>query len=100
MEESNEQTLGTYRQHESVRHTKLEHLISSHVQTQSDFCSKSRSSIDKHAERRADERSQLTDTYSETVTKLIQTMGDIERVTSEHMYSEQSWVEQLLKRVS
>ena len=25
--------------------------------------------------------------------------GDLERLTSEHMYSEQSWVEQLLKRV-
>lgn len=56
--------------------------------------------MDAHAERRAEERSQLTSAYAETVGKLIQTMGDIERVTSEHMYAEQSWVEQLLKRVS
>ena len=100
MENANEQTLGSFRHSESERHSKLEHLVSSHVQVQTDFCSKARATIDTHAERRADERSQLTSTYAETVGKLIQTMGDLERATSEHMYSEQSWVEQLLKRVS
>ena len=70
------------------------------MQVQTDFCGQSRAKIDQHAERRADERSQLTASYAETVQKLIQTMGNIEQVTSEHMYTEQSWVEQLLKRVS
>ena len=75
------------------------------------------------AERRAEERTQITATYAETVSKLIHIIGtllpsrkicmknkkiihfsptstgDLERLTSEHMYSEQSWVEQLLKRV-
>ena len=99
MESSNEQTLGSFRTSESERHSKLEQLLSDHVQVQTDYCSQARATIDTHAERRADERSQLTATYTETVGKLIQTMGDIERATSEHMYSEQSWVEQLLKRV-
>ena len=99
METSNEQTLGSYRQSESERHSKLEQLLSSHVQVQTDYCSEARATIDNHAERRADERSQLTATFAETVGKLIQNMGDIERLTSEHMYSEQTWVEQLLKRV-
>ena len=99
MESSNEQTLGSFRTSESERHSKLEQLLSDHVQVQTDYCSQARVTIDTHAERRADERSQLTATYTETVGKLIQTMGDIERATSEHMYSEQSWVEQLLKRV-
>ena len=99
VESSNEQTLGSFRTSESERHSKLEKLLSDHVQVQTDYCSQARATIDTHAERRADERSQLTATYTETVGKLIQTMGDIERATSEHMYSEQSWVEQLLKRV-
>lgn len=99
VQEANEKTLGSFKSSESSRHSKLEQLISGHVQVQNDFCSQSRAKIDTHAERRADERSQLTAAYADTVAKLIQTMGDIERVTSEHMYSEQSWVEQLLKRV-
>ena len=99
VETSNEQTLGSYRQSESDRHSKLEQLLSGHVQVQTDYCSQARATIDNHAERRADERSQLTATFAETVGKLIQNMGDIERLTSEHMYSEQTWVEQLLKRV-
>jgi hypothetical protein len=99
VEDHNEKTLSSYKQNESQRHSKLEQLISGHVQVQSDFCGQARTNIDTHAERRAEERSQLTQAYTETVGKLIETMGEIERVTSEHMYSEQSWVENLLKRV-
>ena len=99
VDNSNEQTLDTFRTSESARHSKLENILADHVQVQTDYCSKARANIDTHAERRKDERSQLTETYAETVNKLIQTMSDIERATSEHMYSEQSWVEQLLKRV-
>ena len=77
----------------------LEQLISGHVQVQNDLCSQTRANIDSVAERRAEERSQITATYAETVSKLIHIIGDLERITSEHMYSEQSWVEQLLKRV-
>ena len=100
VEVANDETFGSYKQDESKRHSKLDQLISGHVQVQTDFCGQSRAKIDQHAERRADERSQLTASYAETVQKLIQTMGNIEQVTSEHMYTEQSWVEQLLKRVS
>jgi len=99
VEAANEQTFGSYKKSESQRHSKLEQLIAGHVQVQSDFCGQSRNKIDAHAERRAEERSQLTVTYGDTVEKLIQTMGDIERVTAEHMTTEQSWVGQLLKRV-
>ena len=100
VEAANEQTFGSYKKSESQRHSKLEQLIAGHVQVQSDFCGQSRNKIDAHAERRAEERSQLTVTYGDTVEKLIKTMGDIERVTAEHMTTEQSWVGQLLKRVS
>ena len=100
LENANEETLVSFCQAESERHSKLDHLISGHVQVQTEHCKQSRVQIDQHAERRAEERSQLTEKYGETVSKLIQTMGDIERVTSDHMYAEQSWVEQLLKRVS
>jgi hypothetical protein len=82
-----------------VRHSKLEQLVDGHVQVQGDFCGKSRTQIDAHAGRRAEERSQLTAAYGNTVEQLIQTMGNIEKATSDHMYTEQSWVEQLLKRV-
>jgi len=99
VEAANEETFGTYKQSESQRHSKLEQLVAGHVQDQTSLCGESRSKIKAHAGRRAEERTQLTDAYGDTVEKLIQTMGDIERVTSEHMYTEQSWVEQLLKRV-
>jgi hypothetical protein len=99
VESSNEQILGSYRNEQTNRHSQLERLISDHVVVQSDYCGQARSGIDQHAGRRADERTQLTSKYAETVSHLIQTMGDIERVTSDQMYSEQSWVEQLLKRV-
>ena len=100
VEAANEQTFGTYKQSESQRHSKLEQLVTGHVQDQTALCGESRSKIKAHADRRAEERTQLTDAYGDTVEKLIQTMGNIERATSEHMYTEQSWVEQLLKRVS
>jgi len=99
VETANEKTFGSYKKSESARHSKLEQLIDGHVQVQGDFCGKSRTQIDAHAGRRAEERSQLTAAYGNTVEQLIQTMGNIEKATSDHMYTEQSWVEQLLKRV-
>ena len=100
VETANEKTFGSYKKSESARHSKLEQLIDGHVQVQGDFCGKSRTQIDAHAGRRAEERSQLTAAYGNTVEQLIQTMGNIEKATSDHMYTEQSWVEQLLKRVT
>ena len=57
-------------------------MISGHVQVQTDLCSQTRNNIDSVAGRRADERSQITSTYAETVGKLIHIMGDLERLTS------------------
>jgi len=99
VEQANEATLGTFRQDQSDRHSQLEQLITDHVQTQTDHCGKTRSGIDASAERRTEERAQITAHYADTVSKLVQNLGDIDRLTSDHMYSEQSWVEQLLKRV-
>ena len=54
---------------------------------------------DASAERRTEERSQIGTQYTETVSKLIHNLGEIEQIATNDMYTEQSWVEQLLKRV-
>ena len=66
----------------SEKPVNLEDLISGHVQVQTDLCSQTRNNIDSVAGRRADERSQITSTYAETVGKLIHIIGDLERLTS------------------
>ena len=99
VEQANEATLGTFRQDQSDRHSQLEQLITDHVQTQTDHCGKTRNGIDASAERRTEERAQITAHYADTVSKLVQNLGDIDRLTSDHMYSEQSWVEQLVRLV-
>ena len=55
--------------------------------------------LDASAERRTEERSQISTQYTETVSKLIHNLGEIEQIATNDMYTEQSWVEQLLKRV-
>ncbi len=71
MEKANEATLGDYRSASGQRHTKLEGLLSNHVEIQNDYCSQERTRIDAATDRRAEERSQLTSSYAETVSKLI-----------------------------
>ena len=66
----------------SEKPVNLEDLISGHVQVQTELCSQTRNNIDSVAGRRADERSQITSTYAETVGKLIHIIGDLERLTS------------------
>ena len=55
--------------------------------------------IDAPVERRTQERSEITTKYADTVSNLIENLGNIERLTSDHVNDERSWVDHLLKRV-
>ena len=99
IEESNFANADEFHQDYQGRHKQVENLIESHVSAQSKFCTDMRSNLGEELERRLEEKQQLSSTYTDTVSQLIQTMSEIERVSSDNMYKEQTWVEKLLKRM-
>jgi hypothetical protein len=99
VEQTNEKTLGDFRHQHSENHEEFVNSITEHVQVQNNFCGQIRSNVDAATERRTQERSEITTKYADTVSNLIENLGNIERLTSDHVNDERSWVDHLLKRV-
>jgi len=78
---------------------RVESLVGMHVAAQSDFCSELRNRVDKDLEKKSEEKTAISSTYTDTVTQLVETMSTLERLLSDNMYKEQSWIEKLLKRM-
>merc|ERR1712038_619224 len=87
-------------QHDYVqRQSQMDGLVGSHIDSQTKFCDTLRASASETMEKRNEEKNQISSTYTETVSKLVETMSQLERVSSDNMYKEQAWVEKLLKRM-
>jgi len=99
LDEANAATTSEFRHEFGDRGKRLESLVSLHVETQTQFCSELREKVAEKLQQRAQEKTLVSSTYTDTVTKLVETMSHLERLLSDKMYKEQSWVEQLLKRM-
>ena len=99
IEETNFASADEFHLDYQARHKRMESLVESHVAAQTKFCSDMRTGLGEKLDQRSEEKQQLSSTYTGTVSQLIQTMSEIERVSSDNMYKEQSWVEKLLKRM-
>ena len=72
VESANEAAVSSYRQDFSNHSNELIDVVSSHVDDQKYFCSKQSSGIEESCDRRSKEMSEVTNTYTEAVTKLIE----------------------------
>jgi len=99
VDESNHVTTETFSRDYADRQKRVGALVGLHVQTQSDFCSELRNRVDKDLEKKSEEKTAVSTTYTDTVTQLVETMSTLERLLSDNMYKEQSWIEKLLKRM-
>jgi hypothetical protein len=99
IEKSNVQNSQDFLREYPQLQNQMDSLVGSHIDSHTKFCDSHRAQVLQTLEKRNEEKSQISSTYTETVSKLIETMSQLERASSENMYKEQAWVEKLLKRM-
>jgi len=99
VDETNYVVSETFSRDYGDRHNRMEALVRMHVQTQADFCSELRGKVGKDLEKKSEEKNAVSSTYTDKVTQLVETMSTLERLLSDNMHKEQSWIQTLLKRM-
>merc|ERR1719412_1408143 len=99
IEKSNVQSSQDFLREYPQLQNQMDSLVGSHIDSHTKFCDSHRAQVLQTLEKRNEEKIQISSTYTETVSKLVETMSQLERVSSDNMYKEQAWVEKLLKRM-
>lgn len=72
VDESNHAQTETFSRDYADRSKRVGALVGMHVQTQSDFCSELRAKVDKDLEKKSEEKTAVSSTYTDTVTQLVE----------------------------
>ena len=75
VDESNHAQTETFSREYADRSKRVGALVGMHVQTQSYFCSELRAKVDKDLEKKSEEKTAVSSTYTDTVTQLVEVLN-------------------------